>query len=120
MKYPKIGVRPIIDSRLGDTRESLEETTMVMATRVAALFGDSIYYPDVSPVQSVIADYCIGGISEAEDCRKKFESENVGLSLSVTPCWAYGSEAMDMHCSGPKQFEVSMEPKGQVLRTRGI
>ncbi len=100
--YPKIGIRPIIDGRLGGVRESLEETTMKMATSVAALFENELKYPDGSPVECVISDTCIGGVKEAADCAKKFESENVGVSLSVTPCWCYGSETMDMNPVIPK------------------
>lgn len=101
-KYPVIGIRPIIDGRLGGVRESLEETTMKMAKNVAALYGSILKYPDGSPIQCVIADRCIGGVQEAVDCAKKFESSNVGVSLSVTPCWCYGSETMDMNPLLPK------------------
>jgi L-fucose isomerase len=102
MSYPAIGIRPIIDGRLGGVRESLEETTMQMAKSVATLYSSVLKYPDSSPVICIISDSCIGGIVEAEHCRKKFEVNNVGLSLSVTPCWAYGSETMDMHPFWPK------------------
>ena len=95
--YPKIGIRPIIDGRLGGIRESLEETTMKMAQNVAALYEKELRYPDGSPVECVIADTCIGGVYEAAQCAKKFENNNVGVSLSVTPCWCYGSETMDMN-----------------------
>src|SRR5690606_21920916 len=98
----KIGIRPIIDGRLGGIRESLEETTMNMAQDVAALFQSELRYPDGSPVQCVIADTCIGGVREAADCAQKFEAENVGVSLSVTPCWCYGTETMDMDPLLPK------------------
>ncbi|GAA4801732.1 L-fucose isomerase [Olivibacter ginsenosidimutans] len=101
-KYPKIGIRPIIDGRLGGIRESLEETTMHMAQDVVALFQSELRYPDGSPVQCVIADSCIGGVKEAANCAEKFASENVGVSLSVTPCWCYGSETMDMDPLIPK------------------
>lgn len=100
--YPRIGIRPIIDGRLGGVRESLEGTTMGMAHNVAKLFEDVLKYPDGSPVQCIIADSCIGGVKEAADCAKKFERENVGVSLSVTPCWAYGSETIDMNPLLPK------------------
>lgn len=102
MTYPKIGIRPIIDGRLGGVRESLEATTMQMAKNVAALFSKELYYPDGKPVACIIADSCIGGIKEAADCQQKFEANNVGLSLSVTPCWCYGSETMEMHPYWPK------------------
>jgi L-fucose isomerase len=100
--YPKIGIRPIIDGRLGGVRESLEETTMKMAQNVAALYAKELRYPDGSPVECIIADSCIGGVHEAAQCARKFESGNVGVSLSVTPCWCYGSETMDMNSSIPK------------------
>lgn len=100
--YPKIGIRPIIDGRLGGVRESLELTTMNMAKNVAKLYSEILKYPDGSPVECVIADSCIGGVKEAADCAKKFKVENVGVSLSVTPCWCYGTETMDMDASIPK------------------
>lgn len=101
-KYPKIGIRPIIDGRLGGVRESLEETTMNMAIHVKALYESSLRYPDGSPVRCVIADTCIGGVAEATACTYQFIENNVGLTLSVTPCWAYGSETIDMHPTWPK------------------
>ncbi|SEA39387.1 L-fucose isomerase [Arachidicoccus rhizosphaerae] len=100
--YPAIGIRPIIDGRLGGIRESLEDTTMQMAKSVAKLYMDNLRYPDGSKVRVVIADSTIGGVKESDACRRKFELENVGLSLSVTPCWCYGSETMDMHPTWPK------------------
>ncbi|MDR1097616.1 MAG: L-fucose isomerase [Tannerella sp.] len=100
--YPKIGIRPIIDGRRKGIRESLEETTRNMAQNVAGFYGRSLRYPDGSPVECVIADTCIGGVKEAADCAEKFERENVGLSLSVTPCWCYGSETIDMNPLIPK------------------
>ncbi len=100
--YPKIGIRPIIDGRRRGIRESLEETTMNLAKNVAELYSRTLHYPDGSPVECVIADTTIGGVKEAADCAAKFERENVGLSLSVTPCWCYGSETIDMNPSIPK------------------
>ncbi|MFA7043293.1 MAG: L-fucose isomerase [Bacteroidales bacterium] len=100
--YPKIGIRPIIDGRRKGIRESLEATTMNLAKLVAKFYQDHLYYPDGSPVQCVISDTCIGGVKEAADCATKFEQENVGLSLSVTPCWCYGSETIDMNPLIPK------------------
>lgn len=100
--YPKIGIRPIIDGRRKGIRESLEETTMNLAKRVEKLYRDNLRYPDGSPVECVISDTCIGGVTEAAACAEKFERENVGLSLSVTPCWCYGSETMDMNPLIPK------------------
>lgn len=100
--FPKIGIRPTIDGRLGGVRESLEDRTMQQAKAVAALFESELRYPDGSPVQCVIADTCIGGVSEAAACADKFRLSNVGVSLTVTPCWCYGSETMDMDPHTPK------------------
>ncbi len=100
--YPKIGIRPIIDGRRGGIRESLEETTMNLAKNAAKLYTDTMKYPDGTPVECVIADTCIGGVKEAAICAEKFEKEGVGLSLSVTPCWCYGSETIDMTPNIPK------------------
>ncbi|QEC42605.1 L-fucose isomerase [Pseudobacter ginsenosidimutans] len=100
--YPAIGIRPVIDGRYGGVRESLEQTTMEMARAAALLFENSLHYPDGSAVRCVIADTCIGGVTEAAAAARKFEQQNVGLTLSVTPCWCYGSETMDMHPTWPK------------------
>lgn len=100
--YPTIGIRPIIDGRRKGIRESLEETTMNLAKSVAQLYSNTLKYPDGTPVKCIIADTCIGGVKEAADCAAKFEKENVGLSLSVTPCWCYGSETIDMNPLIPK------------------
>src|SRR6185437_12802190 len=97
--YPRIGIRPVIDGRLGGVRESLEETTMKMARSVAALYEKELRYPDGTPVECVIAEGCIGGVYEAAACAQLFKNNDVGVSLSVTPCWCYGSETMDMHPS---------------------
>lgn len=102
INYPKIGIRPIIDGRRKGIRESLEETTMNLAKSVATLYSEVLRYPDGSPVVCVIADTCIGGVNEAAMCAEKFEREGVGLSLSVTPCWCYGSETIDMNPMIPK------------------
>lgn len=101
-KYPKIGIRPIIDGRRRGIRESLEEMTMGLARRVAQFYTARLRYPDGSPVECVVADTCIGGVKEAADCAVKFEREGVGVSLSVTPCWCYGSETIDMNPLIPK------------------
>lgn len=101
-KYPKIGIRPTIDGRYGGVRESLEAVTMNMAKSVATLYSETLRYPDGSPVECIIADSCIGGVQEAADCAEKFSNNNVGLTLSVTPCWCYGTETMDMTPSIPK------------------
>ena len=96
MTYPKIGIRPTIDGRWGGVRESLEEQTMNMAKAAAKLISDNLRYADGTPVQCVIADSTIGGGNEAGTCAEKFTRENVIGSLTVTPCWCYGSETMDL------------------------
>ena len=95
MTYPKIGIRPTIDGRWGGVRESLEEQTMNMAKAAAALISDNLKYADGTPVQCVIAESTIGGGNEAGACTELFARENVIGSLTVTPCWCYGSETMD-------------------------
>lgn len=98
MNYPKIGIRPTIDGRRGEikVRESLEEQTMNMAKSAAKLFEENLRYSDGTPVQVVIADTTIGRVNEAAACAEKFRRENVDITLTVTPCWCYGSETMDM------------------------
>ncbi|WP_420819053.1 L-fucose isomerase [Paenibacillus nanensis] len=100
--FPKIGIRPTIDGRRKGVRESLEEQTMNMAKAVAQLFEENLRYPNGEPVQCVIADTTIGGVAEAAACADKFAREQVGVSLTVTPCWCYGTETMDMDPSIPK------------------
>ncbi|MCK4677149.1 MAG: L-fucose isomerase [Bacteroidales bacterium] len=99
---PKIGIRPTIDGRLGGVRESLEDQTMGMANNVADFLTNNLRHPDGSPVECVIADSCIGGVTEAAQTAEKFASEGVGVSLTVTPCWCYGSETIDMDPQIPK------------------
>ena len=96
MIYPKIGLRPVIDGRWGGVRESLEKQTMGMAQNAAKLISETLRYPDGTPVQCVISDTTIGGGAEAARCADKFSAENVVATLSVTPCWCYGSETFDM------------------------
>ena len=100
--FPKVGIRPVIDGRRKGVRESLEEQTMNMAKSAAKLISSKLKYPDGSPVQCVIADTNIGGCAEAAACAAKFERENVGVSLTVTPCWCYGTETMDVNPHLPK------------------
>lgn len=100
--YPKIGIRPTIDARQGGIRESLEDKTMNLAKAVADLISANLRYPDGSPVECVISDTTIGRVSEAAACAEKFEREGVGATISVTSCWCYGSETMDMHPHWPK------------------
>jgi L-fucose isomerase len=94
--WPKIGIRPTIDARMGGVRESLENQTMNMAKSVVDLITSTLKYPDGTPVQCVIADTTIGRVAESAACAEKFKKENVGVTLTVTPCWCYGSETMDM------------------------
>ena len=94
--YPKIGIRPTIDGRRKGIRESLEVQTMNMAKSAAELITKNLRYTDGTPVQCVIADTTIGGVAEAAACADKFRLENVAVTLTVTPCWCYGSETMDM------------------------
>ena len=96
MAYPKIGIRPTIDGRWGGVRESLEQQTMGMAQAAATLIRENLRYADGTPVQCVIADSTIGGGAEAGACAEKFALENVIGTLTVTPCWCYGSETMDL------------------------
>ncbi|MCL2202282.1 MAG: L-fucose isomerase [Oscillospiraceae bacterium] len=96
MVYPKIGIRPTIDGRWGGVRESLEGQTMNMAKAAAKLISENLKYADGTPVQCAIADSTIGGGAEAGACAEKFAGENVIGSLTVTPCWCYGSETMDL------------------------
>jgi L-fucose isomerase len=94
--HPKIGIRPIIDGRWGGVRESLEGQTMGMAQTAAKLISENLRYPDGTPIECVISDTTIGGGAEAARCAEKFASQNICGTLSVTPCWCYGSETMDM------------------------
>ena len=96
MLYPKIGIRPVIDGRWGGVRESLEVQTMGMAQSAKKLIEENLKYPDGTPVQCVISNTTIGGGAEAAKCADQFATENVVATLSVTPCWCYGSETFDM------------------------
>ena len=93
---PKVGIRPIIDGRRRGVRESLEEQTMGMARAVAGLIGENLNYPSGEPVECVIADSTIGGVAEAARCAEKFARAGVGVCISVTPCWCYGTETIQM------------------------
>lgn len=101
-KYPKIGIRPTIDGRQGGIRESLEEKTMCLAKAVAELITKNLKNGDGSPVECVISDSTIGRVAEAAACAEKFEREGVGATITVTSCWCYGSETMDMNPYYPK------------------
>ena len=100
--FPRVGIRPVIDGRCNGVRESLEKQVMGMAQRAAAMISKSLKYPDGSAVECVVSESNIGGCAEAQACADKFARENVGLSLTVTPCWCYGSETMDLNPLIPK------------------
>ena len=120
---PKIGIRPTIDGRLGGVRESLEVQTMDMAKATAAFLSANLRHYNGLPVECVIADSTIGGVAEAARCADKFRREGVGVSLTVTPCWCYGSETMDMDPHLPKAvwgFNGTERPGAVYLaRSRG-
>ncbi|MEI2353325.1 L-fucose isomerase [Pediococcus acidilactici] len=101
INYPKIGIRPTIDGRRKGIRESLETQTMDMAKAVAELLESKLFYPDGTPVKTVISDSTIGGVKEAAASKEKFDKENVCGTITVTPCWCYGSETMDMTADIP-------------------
>jgi L-fucose isomerase len=101
-RLPKIGIRPAIDGRRNGVRESLEDTTMNLARSVADLISTHLRHSNGQPVECIVADSCIGGVAEAARTAEKFAREGVGLSITVTPCWCYGSETMDMDPLIPK------------------
>ncbi len=96
--YPVIGIRPIVDGRRGPMmlRESLEPLVWAMAEAAKKLFEENLFYSNGEPVKVILADSCIGRVPEAAACADKFRKEGVDITLSVTPCWCYGSETMDM------------------------
>jgi L-fucose isomerase len=100
-EFPKVGIRPVIDGRMRGVRESLEDQTMNMAKNAAKLISSILKYPNGKPVETVIADTCIGGVAEAAMCAEKFSKKGIGVSLTVTPCWCYGSETIDMNSEIP-------------------
>ena len=69
---------------------------MGMAKAAAKLFEENLKYSNGEPVKVVIADTTIGRVAEAAACEEKFRKEGVAITLTVTPCWCYGSETMDM------------------------
>ena len=97
MIYPKIGIRPVIDGRQFGVREDLEQQTMDMAYAAQKLIESRLRYPDGTKVQCVVAPKTIGGGAEAYECETFFQTQNVCATLSVTPCWCYGSETMDLN-----------------------
>ncbi len=100
--HPAIGIRPTIDGRQMGVRESLEDQTMNMAKSLANLLTSELKYADGTPVRCVIADTTIGRVTEAAACTEKFKREDVGVVITVTPCWCYGSETIDMDPHTPK------------------
>ncbi len=101
-EMPKVGIRPVIDGRLQGVRESLEVQTMNMAKAAAELISESLRLPGGQKIECVIADTTIGGVAEAAMCAEKFARSGVGISLTVTPCWCYGTEVMDTDPLLPK------------------
>ena len=93
---PKIGIRPTIDARQGGVRESLEDQTMNMAINLANFLSSNLKYSDGTPVECVMADTTIGRVDEAAACAEKFKKEGVSVTITVTPCWCYGSETIDV------------------------
>ena len=100
--YPKIGIRPTIDGRQGGVREQLEEKTMALANAVKNLIESTLKNGDGSPVECIIANGTIGRVGESAACAELFEREGVGSTITVTSCWCYGSETMDMNPYYPK------------------
>jgi len=101
-RLPKVGIRPVIDGRERGVRESLEVQTMNMGKAAAKFIEDNLRFPSGEKVECVIADTTIGGVADAARCADKFEQEGVGVSLTVTPCWCYGTEVMDTTPMLPK------------------
>lgn len=101
-RLPKVGIRPVIDGREEGVRESLEVQTMNMAKAAVKLIEENLRFPGGEKVECVISDTTIGGVAEAAMCADKFEQEGVGVSLTVTPAWCYGTEVMDTNPSIPK------------------
>lgn len=99
---PRVGIRPVIDGRERGVRESLEKQVMGLAKSTAKFIEQNLRFPDGEPVECVIADTCIGGVAEAAMCADKFRKKGVGVSLTVTPCWCYGTEVMDTDPLIPK------------------
>src|SRR3954454_1955026 len=100
--WPRIGIRPAVDGRQHGVRESLDAQTRSMALRTADLIRSNLRYPDGSAVEVVVPDHNIGGVYEAAKVAELFRLEGVGVSITITPCWCYGSETMDMDPLTPK------------------
>jgi L-fucose isomerase len=95
-RLPKIGIRPTIDGRRKGVRESLEKQTMEMAKSLKKFLSENLRYPNGHAVDCIISNSCIGGVAEAARAQEKFAMEGVGVTITVTPCWCYGAETMDM------------------------
>ena len=102
VSLPKIGIRPVIDGRMNGVRESLEDQTMGMAINAAKFLTENLRHANGMPIECVIADTTIGGVTEAAEAAEKFTREGVGVSLTVTPAWCYGTEVMDIDPLIPK------------------
>jgi len=101
-EWPRIGIRPAVDGRQHGVRESLDVQTRTMALRTADLIRTNLRYPDGTPVEVVVPDHNIGGVYEAAKVAELFRLQGVGVSITITPCWCYGSETMDMDPLTPK------------------
>ncbi len=101
-RLPKVGIRPVIDGRERGVRESLENQVMELARSAADFIENNLRFPSGEKVECVISDTCIGGVAEAAMSAEKFQQEGVGVSLTVTPCWCYGTEVMDTDPLLPK------------------
>ena len=101
-RLPKVGIRPVIDGRERGVRQALEVQTMNMALAAAKLIEENLRFPGGEKVECIIADTTIGGVADAAFCADKFEKEGVGVSLTVSPCWCYGTEVMDSNPLLPK------------------
>ena len=101
-RLPKVGIRPVIDGRERGVRESLEVQTMNMAKSAARLIEENLRFPSGDKIECVISDTTIGGIADSAKCADQFQREGVEVSITVTPCWCYGSEVMDRDPIIPK------------------
>lgn len=116
---PAIGIRPIVDGREGpmQLRQSLEGQVSAMAQAAKKLFEENLRYSDGTPVKVVIASHSIGRVPESSACADEFKKENVAITVSVTPCWCYGAETMDMDPMTIKAVGALTERNGRVLFT---
>src|SRR4051794_8481564 len=101
-EWPRIGIRPAVDGRQHGVRESLDEQTRSMALRTAELIRSTLRYPDGTPVEVIVPDHNIGGVYEAAKVAELFRLEGVGVSITITPCWCYGSATPDLDPPTPE------------------